>query len=468
MRIVWIIAAAYAFVHVVFAALRWHDMTIGADTGIFAQAILNAAHGFSDGPEGGSHFHYHFAPLLAVLYPVVALSRTPLSLQFVQIALVALTAPAMYALFRPYASHALCVRLAAITLLYPPLAAVGFTEFHETAFFPILAVLLMWAADRARWAWFAVIGAALILTREDVGMELAALGIGLAVVLWLRRQRGGGAGLLFGEPRQANATALAFGALGVVAAAVVTTYFRAVFATYHSWLPSREYVYSFANGPAQLFFAVVTKPWIAIPDIANLDKLGYLLQALVPLLFLPLRNAWSLLAVPALVIILASSDGGIYYVGHHYTAMWAPWLLLGAGVALAHMERRGAAHRAIWWANGAIAACIVTLVTFNPMHLGYYLRPQYADLASAHAALACVPRGASLSTHSMWFAQRGIENSNSTINAADGVDYLVYALDSPDLHPWTAKRLAANVRAGRYVQVCRFGNVVTYKRRALR
>jgi len=45
----------------------------------------------------------------------------------VHLALVALTAPAMYSLFRQYANHALCVRIAAITLQYAPLASVGFT-----------------------------------------------------------------------------------------------------------------------------------------------------------------------------------------------------------------------------------------------------------------------------------------------------------------------------------------------------
>src|SRR4029077_13140100 len=106
--------------------------------------------------------------------------------------------------------------------------------------------------------------------------------------------------------------------------------------------------------------------------------------------------------------------------------------LVGAGVALAHIERERGSKAAAAWANAAIAGCLIVLLAFNPMHPGVTLRPDYHDPASARAALACVPRGASIDTHEEWFAQIAADNVRSTHSRVGGTDYLVYAADYHD------------------------------------
>jgi hypothetical protein len=183
-------------------------------------------------------------------------------------------------------------------------------------------------------------------------------------------------------------------------------------------------------------------------------------------MLLPLRSLWSLAAVPAFVILLLASNPYQWNMGRHYSAMWAPWLIVATGVALVRMERAHGVQRASRWAYAAIIGCALVLSEANPMHLGYYLRPMYSDVASAQAALACVPRGASVSTHKEWYSVIAALNPKSTFNEADGVDYLVYAPDYYDfLRRWTMPKLAQSLRAGRYVEICHFGNVVTYRRR---
>ena len=400
-----------------------------------------------------------------MLHPFVVLTHSALVLQLIAIALIGLSAPALALLFQPYLSGALVGRLAVIAILYAPLGAVGFAEFHELAFFPIIAILLLWAADRELWGWFALLALAGIATREDVGIELSVIGTAIAAFVWLRRARTTSQGFMLGEPRHPVATAAAFGTLALTAAAIVIAYFHNVATTYASWGPSGDYDYPMSRGPTGLIRAIVTQPLVAFPAVFNFGKLTYVLEGVLPLMLLPLRSLWSLLALPALLILELASNSAMWNMGRHYSAMWAPWLLIGTGVALARIELRHGSGAATKWANAAIAGCLIVLFAFNPMHLGVTLRPGYHDPSSARAALACVPRGASIDTHEEWFAQIAADNTFSTHSRAGGADYLVYALDYNDeASTSTAPRVAAQVRAGHYTPVCRFGNVVTYRR----
>lgn len=480
MRNAWIIAGVYAFVLSVIAVYRWHILTFDADTGLFAQEILDAGHGFRNAPEGGSHFRFHFSPILALLFPLVALTHSALVLQFAQIALIALAAPATFLLFRPYLSARMCTCLAALSLLYAPIAVVGETEFHELSFFPVLIIMLLWAADRERWGWFALFGAGCILTKEDVGIELTLIAFGIALLVWLRRRTTPREGLLFGSPRSPGTTSTAFASFGVVCALVVLGYFTTAHAIFGGWVPDlfsgnrlrgsgwetgQTYNYPFARGAFAVLALLVTHPLTTFPLVYNVHKLTYVLEGIIPLVLLPLRSLWSLAAFPAFAILLLANNPYEWNMGRHYSAMWAPWLLIATGVALAHIERKRGGKVALRWAYGAIAACVVVLAAFNPMHLGYYLRPFYRDVSSAQAALACVPRGASVSTHKEWYSTVAAWNAATTFNAADGVDYLVYASDFNDFFEGpTMSALAQSLKARRYVEICKFGNVTAYKR----
>jgi uncharacterized membrane protein len=465
MRKTWIAAALYACVFACLETYRWRIWSFGSDTGTFMQAVLDAPGGFRDGPEGGSHFYFHFSPILAALYPFARLAHSGLVLQIAQAVLVALSAPAVFALFSPYVPEQVAFRLALLALAYPPLAAIAFGEFHELAFFPVLAIGLLWAADRGRWAWFALFGTACLLTREDVCLELAVIGIGIAAFAMTRRNAEG-TGLMDGAPRRPLETAAAFGIVAVVGAALAAAYYHAVFAAYGTWPHGHFYDYPFAHGPPAVLLALLTQPQIVLPAILTFGRFTYLLEALLPLVLLPLRSWWSALALPGFVVVLLASEQSVWRMGNHYAAMWAPWLLVGTGAALARIAKKRGTGAAAAWANGALVACVVTLVAFNPLHVGHYLTPPYGDLRSARAALACVPRGAVIATHDEWFAEIAGGYPHATIQATEGVTYLVYADDFPNdrFRQTQLPKLQADVASGRYSIICSYGRVKTYRR----
>ena len=118
MRRLWVCIILYVALQGALAAWRWHLWTFGTDTGTFAQVVASAFSGFRDGPEQGTHFRFHWAPLLAILYPLIALTRSPLALQFAQIVLISLSALPLYAVARAYVNERSALRYAALALVY--------------------------------------------------------------------------------------------------------------------------------------------------------------------------------------------------------------------------------------------------------------------------------------------------------------------------------------------------------------
>src|SRR5579875_1393356 len=326
------------------AIYRWSVWSYGTDTGTFAQVALNAFSGFRDGPENGSHFAFHWAPLLAVLYPVVALTRSPLSIQIVQACLIGATAFPLYAFLRGYAPDRLGSRIALLALLYPPLTAVAFTEFHEIAFYPVLVLTLLWALDTERWIAFIVCSILCVLVREEVSIVLAVFGAVLLIVS-LRRGERRGDGLLYWRPRAPRATGFAGAWLIVLSVATLAFYFGVVVPKLGGWRPAHFYWYPFAHGP---------------------------------LAFLPLRSRWMIVASPGLLIVLLSSEAITWRMGSHYAAIYIPWLLVGTAAVLVDLGRRRSEAAAQRILTVTFGLCAVVLIAFNPMHLGHYLVRPYA------------------------------------------------------------------------------------------
>ncbi len=386
-------------------------------------------------------------------------------LQFAQTALIGASVFPLYALGRAYLAEADAARVAALALLYPPLLAVGFTEFHEVAFYPLLALVLVWAADRARWGWFALAALASALVREDACIVSALVGLGFAGFGWIARETAPDAslGLLRGAPREPRRLAIAGLGLAAANAAALGVYYGVVIPHVGSWEPSRFYDYPFAQGPVALVVALLSHPAYATQLLA-LGRLTYVLEALVPLAFLPLFSWWALLAIPGAAIVLLSSDGVAWRMGSHYAALWIPWLLVAA---LAAVVRVGAANpaRARRWTTVALALCALFLVAFNPTHAGHYLKPIYPT-ADARRALALVPPGARLLTHDEWFAHVALRYPQATVFFCPYVDYVVYADDFPngyfqsDIKP----ALAREVASGRARVIAAFGAVKVYRR----
>jgi len=460
---VWFWAAVEFAVLAALAAVRAKLWTYGSDTGTFAQVVRDAFGGMRNGVESGSHFRYHWSPSLALLWPFVATTRSALSLQLVQAGATALCGPLVAAIARPYAARNLSAALGLVTLLYPPLLALGFDEFHELGLFTPLVLALVLAADRRRWIWFGLCALAAAGLREDAALTLVIFGIALLAIAL--RRRATGTGLLDGFAASPRALAVAGGALALTAVGSLSLYYGVITPGLGGWVPSHFYVYPFANGPAALVVAPLTHPAQFFPAIFTFGRLTYVLEALVPLAFLPLRSWWSLLAAPGGAIVLLANSGYVWRMGDHYAALWIPWLLVGTVVAVAGIAKRTSARAGGRWATAAGILCALFLIAFDPLHPLHYLHPYYHDLADARRAIACVPKDASMATYDEWFSAVAAQRPRATIDRADGVEYLVYASDFAS-DPNQARlwpQIQAELARGRYRVACRRGAVVTYE-----
>ncbi len=433
-----------------FAMMRATYWTYGADTGTFAQVIVDALHGMRNGIEHGTHYRYHWSPSLVLLRPLMALTHSALTLQMLQVVVTFMTAPLMYELFRPYAGARIAARLAYLTLLYPPLEAIGFNEFHELGLLTPLIVGAVLAADRSHWVTFAVLVTLAAGLREDVCLEFVIIGTALA--LYLR------------TARPATAAAAAFTAL--LSAASIGVYYGAVIPHLGAWRPAAFYRYSFADGPLQVVSALVVHPLATLPVFLTLGRLTYVLEALVPLAFLPLRTVSGLLAVPGFCVILLANSGLVWRMGMHYSALWIAWLLLATGVATVQLVRRTNERIALRRLTLAMTVCAVFLIAFDPMHPLHYLHPSYGDIAAARATLACVPPSASVSTHDEWFSAIAAGRPRATVGVSGGVDYLVYADDYPndEFRTLLGPAVKRAVVGGEYRVICANHHVTAYVR----
>ncbi|MGH7728986.1 MAG: DUF2079 domain-containing protein, partial [Vulcanimicrobiaceae bacterium] len=194
--------------------------------------------------------------------------------------------------------------------------------------------------------------------------------------------------------------------------------------------------------------------------LADVGRLSYLLEALAPLAFLPLCSRWSLLAVPGLAGLLLSSDPIAWRMGSHYPALWIPWLLLGACAVLVRRARHGDP-----WYRTALAACVLFLVAFDPLHPLHYLRPIYPHEDAARA-LALVPPGAHLVTHDEWFVHAALADPNAGIFFCPYVDFAVFADDYPNGYFQSEIRpeIARELTDGRMSLVASFDAVRVYRR----
>jgi uncharacterized membrane protein len=386
-RIVWLATAAYAAIFFMLGLDRYATFHSGADLGIFTQAIANAANGMADTYEHGSHFAFHFSPVLYVLAPLLWLTHSAVALIAVQAVATALIAPALYLIARRRTSERNAAILACIALLYPPLQGVTFTDFHEDGLAPAAVAWLLWAIDARRFAIASLLLLVVLCIKEDQAPAMAFLGIaGLAY---------------FGSSHDElgmTKRGFVFSAFAIVAAVTVFVgYFlliRPMTGAHGAWIPEHFYAWG-AGAPG-------------IPVARQIvGRLTYLLEAFAPLAFIPFRSRVLLLALPGFAEVLASREPLTYTMGQHYAAVWIPYVLAAfvvAGARLLHANSPSGRT----WVRASAALCILVSIFFSPLHLGHFLgRPNARD-AQIRAAIAQLPRDASIGTYDEIYAHLGL------------------------------------------------------------
>ncbi len=437
---VWLASAVYAIVYFALGADRYATYHSGADLGLFTQSIASVFHGFANTTEGGSHFTYHFSPILYLCAPLLLVTHSPLALVALQAAGGALAAPPLFLLARRRLPDNLALGVALVALLYPPLAGVTFADFHENGFVAAATLWLLWAVDARRFGWAAFFLALDLSIKEDQAAILAAAAVFGAIYFARRRER---AGLAFSA-----------GALGasVLVFALFFTVVRPLAGATESWAPLHYYAWDHVAD------AKGTTPWWSI------GRPAYFLEALVPLAFAPLASPFFLLALPGFAEDLFSHESVTYTMGQHYAAVWIPYVLAAFVFGIARLEaRRPRLARRVLIAS--IVLCAANLAFASPTHWAHYLRARTAHDAALDRALARLSPDLDVGTHDELFAHLGFD-PRASLGLRRNPQFALFDRTYSTSY-WVERdlpELVLGVRAGRYRLVSSDDGIELYER----
>jgi uncharacterized membrane protein len=331
----------------------------------------------------------HFDPIVAVLVPFWWAWPDPGVLLLVQALAVALGAIPVYRLAeRHLDSPPAALGLALVYLLYPATQWLVLDDFHPVA----LATPLLLAAwdflDEDRLVPFAIAAGAACLSKEHIGLVVAAMG------LWYAFARG---------HRRAGLTIVLAGTtVAVVATTVVVPHFAP-----GGGSPFAGRYAAVGGSPGGIAETLFTSPWTLLGEATEARDLRYLLDLLVPLAGLPvLAPGAALVAAPELAANLLSGTTTQTSVHFHYTAAAIPALLVATIFAAGRVRRRTG------WRRDSLPRLLVCLgviagVVYGPNPLWSHV-PFGEDLAAhdhavtahdriADRALRRIPTGVAVS-----------------------------------------------------------------------
>ena len=298
------------------------------DVGNLTQAVWSTAHGrvleITD-LEGDqiSRLGAHFDPLIVLLAPLWWLWPHPSLLLVVQAVSVALGAVPVFLLARKHlGSDWTGLGFALVYLLYPPTQWLVVDDFHPVALATPLLLGAIWFLDENRLLPFALCALAACLTKEQVGLVVAVLG------LWYA--------LAHGRRRAGVVISLAGAAVAIVATAfVIPRYAPGGVAPF-------EGRYAAVGGsPAGIVKMALVHPLRLLQAATEHRDLSYLLDLLAPLgglsLLAPLAAAS---ALPELALNLLSGARTQTSIHFHYTAAAIPGLIAAAVLGAARVQRR--------------------------------------------------------------------------------------------------------------------------------
>ena len=182
--LLWVAVAAFATGMSALAVLQQRAFRTGRfDVGNLTQAVWSTAHGrFLEVTDlqGDqiSRLGAHFDPIVAVLAPLWWVWPSPELLLVVQTICVGLGALPVFWLARKHLGGEWAgLAFALAYLLYPPTQWLVVDDFHPVAFATPLLLAAIWFLDEDRLLPFALCAGAACLTKEQIGLVVAVLGL---------------------------------------------------------------------------------------------------------------------------------------------------------------------------------------------------------------------------------------------------------------------------------------------------
>jgi uncharacterized membrane protein len=347
MHLLWAAIGAYAAGFGALSILRFHAFNTGRfDLGNMTQAVWATAHGHPlavtnlEG-EQVSRLGSHVDPILVAFAPLWWIWPSPSMLLGAQAIAIALGALPVFWLARKHlGSERAALGFALAYLLYPAVQWLTLAEFHPVALACPLLLFAFWYLDEDRLVPFAIFAGLAALTKEEIPLVIAGLGIWYA--LSRKRYRIGGT----------------IAGVGVAATAFSV---KVVMPHYSAETSSRFYgrYRALGDSPGEILATIFTHPGRVVSTALDSQGLHYLADLGLPLLLLFAGAPLVLVAaLPELGLNLLSSAPTQASIHHHYTAGLIP-PLVAASVLGAGRLARGEQRRAILLASVAVAAALV-------------------------------------------------------------------------------------------------------------
>jgi uncharacterized membrane protein len=370
-----VLVIAYAVFYGMWSVRKYHAFHAPAfDMGIFDQGVWLLSHFKSPFVTiyGQNMFGDHTVFIMLFFVPLYWLWSTPETLLVVQAMALAVGGFPVYLIGRKVLrSRWLALIPTLAYLLYPALGWLNLENFHPDAFYVPLALFALCFAAYGRWRRYLVMVALLLLVKEDAWLFLVPLGAFVAIRLNRK--------------------------IGLVTVGLAVGWFVLVFWGLQPWLSGASagaydawrIPFGGAGGLAKM---AVTQPWEVIAYMLTADKIKYLLQLLTPLLFLPLLDWRSLIAVPVLFFNLISTFWYQSNLKYHYTSLIIPVLCVSAIYGLERFRKLN-----VRWAL-VTCALLVTVVCgyfWGPLPgsrvPSSFPDPKYAACLAADEALTLIP-----------------------------------------------------------------------------
>jgi uncharacterized membrane protein len=346
-HLLWAAIGAYTVGFGALSILRFRSFNTGRfDLGNMTQAVWATAHGHPlaitnlEG-EQASRLGSHVDPILVLFAPLWWIWPSPSMLVAAQALAIALGALPVFWLARKHlGSERAGLGFGLAYLLYPAVQWLTLNEFHPVALACPLLLFAFWYLDEDRLVPFAIFAVLAALTKEEIPLVIA--GIGVWYALSRRQVRVGGA----------------ITAIGVLLTAVSV---GIVMPHFNEGASSQFYERYGALGdsPSAILETIVTDPGKVFSTAFDHAGFHYLLDLLLPLALLFVAAPLALVAaVPELGLNLLSATRTQTSIHHHYTAGLIPPLVVASVLGAARLAR-GRPQRGVYLAVVAVAVALV-------------------------------------------------------------------------------------------------------------
>lgn len=433
--VIGVLAALYA-IFMSWLTLNRHNafMTHSFDLGIHNQALYTLLHdGYMRstqyGAEAINYIGDHFSPIFFLMAPFYALRQDAKMLLALQSFVLAAGAIPVYLLARRItASASLALALGSVYLLYPALHGANTFDFHQIVLATPLLLFSLYFLESGRDRAFVATLLLAMLVKEELGLTVAAIGV--YVFIGRGRPRLGTALVITGLAYFILVTQVVMPALG---GTPQLNRFAAVMA------PGEE-------GLSAIARTLFTNPFYTLTLIfSSPERMIYLAQIMLPLLFLPLLggSAW-IAAIPAIAVSLLTNAETQFSIAYHYPAIFIPFAfyLAARGANFVLSLRRASHGEEPLIAAGPLASALIVAGLAMNYSYGWFLSQNLAamSLRMQHATavrecLSVIPRNASVSAMSDLVPHLSSRRDIYLFPIVNGAEYLAFDAD-PGANFW--------------------------------